>query len=277
MPNEGQSQAIEQASSFTIPDEYKDRGWASKIQSADDLFKSYDNAQTLIGKRPAGIPTKDASDAEWDAFYKAAGRPDEPIYEFSDPEGLPEDMDLSDFKAKASELFHKAGLNQRQAQALLNNYLELELQASSTQTEAQRAEQEAKDAEFDKLVTEQFGDNYEAELNKTVAAFERHAPQSLRDSLNDIIVDNPRALAGLVAAVNGIQREADEVKQKYGVDAGKLATGAQATPQSTDDIRTELAQLRISAANKDFTHPEHKQTRQRVEELSAALNRQLKS
>ena len=36
---------------FTIPETYKDKSWTKNIKSQEDLFKSYDNAQSLIGKK----------------------------------------------------------------------------------------------------------------------------------------------------------------------------------------------------------------------------------
>lgn len=264
-------------STFNLPDEYKDKGWASKIKSQDDVYKQLDNLDSMIGKRPAGIPSKDASDAEWEKFYQAAGRPDEPTYEFKAPEGLPEDSDLSDFNSKASELFHKAGLNPMQAQKLYDAYLGLEMQAGEKQTEASAAKQKELDAEFDGIVKEQFGDNYDAELQKTVETFDKYTPQSLKGVLNDIVVDNPKALAGLVSAINGMQAEVEAIKKSYGVDSGKLAQGAQATPTSTEDIRSELARLRVSPEGKDFTNPKYNETQARINELSATLQRQLKS
>lgn len=282
--SEAQSQAIEQPtynaqnqSDFAVPEQYRDKGWASKIKSEDDVYKQLDNLDSMIGKRPAGIPSKDASDAEWEKFYQAAGRPDEPTYEFKAPEGLGEDVDLSDLNSKASELFHKAGLNPKQAQKLYEAYIGLELQAGQSQTEAQAAKQAELDAEFDSIVKEQFGEDYDKELAKTVEAFNKYSPQSLKGVLNDIVIDNPKALAGLVAAVNGMQAEMNSVKEKYGVDSGKLATGAQSTPTSTDDVRSELARLRVSPEGKDFTNPKYNETQKRIADLSATLQRQLNS
>ena len=48
---------LQSGSDFTVPDEYKDRGWAKVFdgKSGDDLkaefFKSFDNSQSLIGKK----------------------------------------------------------------------------------------------------------------------------------------------------------------------------------------------------------------------------------
>ena len=47
-----------------IPEEYREKGWTKNINSIDDLYKAYDNAQGLIGKKTIGIPSDDASPEE---------------------------------------------------------------------------------------------------------------------------------------------------------------------------------------------------------------------
>ena len=48
-----------QTQQFSVPEAYKDAGWAQNIKSPDDLWGQFANAQSLIGKRPAGIPLAD--------------------------------------------------------------------------------------------------------------------------------------------------------------------------------------------------------------------------
>lgn len=45
--------------SFSIPDEYKDRGWATQIHSIDDLCRKVDNQEKYISK--GQLPHKDSS------------------------------------------------------------------------------------------------------------------------------------------------------------------------------------------------------------------------
>lgn len=267
--NQEQNQVQEtgQVSSFRIPDEYQDRGWAGKITSQEELFKSYDNAQSLIGKRPAGIPTQDASDDDWDKFYKAMGRPDEAKYDFSLPEGFDSEVDISDFNQKASEIFHRAGLTPKQAQEIYNSYLNLELDAKNKSSEAEAE----LDKEFDTLTKEHFGDDYERYRDLTISSFEKYSPQSLKESIASLS-DNPKALAAVVATVKGLSGEIERVKKEYGAE-GDLHRGNQVASASIDDVRKELAKLRISSVAKDFTHPDHNKTVERINHLSDEVNR----
>lgn len=43
---------------FSVPEAYKEAGWSKNIKSYDDLWKMNANAQTLIGKKTIGFPTR---------------------------------------------------------------------------------------------------------------------------------------------------------------------------------------------------------------------------
>jgi len=261
-------------SDFQIPDAYADRGWASKITSTDDLYKAYDNAQNLIGKRPAGIPTNDASDAEWDSFYKAAGRPDEAKYDFQDPEAMPEDFDTAEFKLVADQLFHKSGLSRKQANEIFTALVNAEIDSGNKVRTQNVEQQKALDAEFATLSQEHFGDNYDATQAATLEAINHYAPQSLKDSLG-ALTDNPKVLAAVMATIMGLKDEASKVRKEYGLE-GSVTSGAQTTSNSIDDTRTALANLRNSPAFRDFSHPEHRRTMEQITDLSSAVGRHFK-
>lgn len=255
--------------SFEVPGEYKDKGWAEKIKSSDDLFKAYDNAQSLIGKRPAGIPSQDATDTEWDSFYKAMGRPDEPSYNFTDPEGLPEGFDTADFKETASQILHKAGLTQRQADAVYSAYLQSEITAAEKEGEATAERQTALDAQYDALTAEHFGDDAAKYEELTQQEFSKHVPQSLKETFAKI-TDMPDVLTALMSYTKGKQGEIDQIRKEY-TGEGSLTSGGQAATSGINETRQELAKLKTSAIAKDFTHPEHKATRERILQLQGAV------
>lgn len=54
------------ASSFEIPEEYKDRNWAKQMNSLDDVFKKIDNQEKYISK--GQLPHKDSSAEDLTAF-----------------------------------------------------------------------------------------------------------------------------------------------------------------------------------------------------------------
>lgn len=258
-------------SSFAIPEAYADSAWTEKVKSTDDLWKTTANLQEMIGKRPAGIPTSDASDADWDTFYKAAGRPDEAKYEFTDIEGLPEGFDSEGYKATAAAILHGAGLSQKQADQVYQAFMANELKSSGEQTEKTAGEQKELDERFDALTKEHFDGNYEAAEKSAMEAFQHYTPQSLKDSLG-ALENHPEALAAVVATINGIKGEADKVRKEYGAE-GSITTGTQAVSMGIDSVRSELSDLRTSEAARNFQHPDYKATMEKISNLSATVSK----
>lgn len=53
---------------FTLPDEYKEKGWASQMHSIDDLCKKIDNQEKYISK--GQLPHRDSSESDIEEFTK---------------------------------------------------------------------------------------------------------------------------------------------------------------------------------------------------------------
>lgn len=51
---------------FVVPDEYKDRAWASQLKSMDDVFRKIDNQEKYISK--GQLPHKDSSSEDIENF-----------------------------------------------------------------------------------------------------------------------------------------------------------------------------------------------------------------
>jgi len=255
---------------FSIPEPYQGKDWAKSIKTADDLWKLTDNAQSLIGKRPAGIPSSDAPDEEWNKFYNALGRPEKPdLYQLPDIEGLPEGADLSPYKQKAASIAHEVGLSPKQAEKLWNLYIKEELGAVSKTKEAQEAKQKELDAEYDKITAEVFGDKYDVSAKAAQDLITRHVPEEMIEAYQSL-ADNPKAMAAVIKALSGANEEIAKLKKEYGAE-GTITSGSQTTGQSIEDIRKELATLRTSKEARDFTHPDNKKTMDRIAELSGAV------
>jgi len=259
--------------SFSIPEPYVGKGWTEKVKSVDDLWKTTANLQELIGKRPAGIPTQDAPESEWDTFYKAMGRPEKPEYDFGEFKDVPEGLDVDSFKQQAGVILHKAGLSPKQAKAVLSEYLALESKAlNDSKLSAEQREKDL-DTEFDKVMGEQFGDKY-PEVEKAVReSMLKYTPEPLREAYAEL-ADKPKALAAIVTAFNGMQKEIAETRKKYGAEDNlQRGDGGAQSGTNIEDIRKELSTLGLSKEFKDFTHPEHKKAAERVQVLRGVMKR----
>ena len=61
--------AADNSGGFFVPDAYKNEGWTRNLRSYDDLWKTSDSAQKMIGKKTIGIPDDKSSEQEIADFY----------------------------------------------------------------------------------------------------------------------------------------------------------------------------------------------------------------
>jgi hypothetical protein len=242
-------QSAATGNSFSIPQEYAGKGWTEKITSHDDLFKAYDNAQSLLGKRPAGIPDQHAPDSEWEKFYNVF-RPESPDkYTLGDIDGLPEGMDTAPYKQQAMQMFHEAGLNQKQAEKLWKSYVGSELEAVGKMSEAQAAKQAELDKEFDGLTQKLFGDQYDTVSKQAQDFIKQSLPPELSSVVGDM-AENPKALAALIKLSQVAQSQIADVKKKYGAE-DNLASGSQFAGLSKEDVVKKLVDANSRAQSSD--------------------------
>ena len=267
------SQATAPASSppsepaFVVPDAYKGKGWVEKVKSPDDLWKTLDNAQSLLGKRPAGIPANDAPDAEWQAFYKAARPESADKYTLSDIDGI-DATEIAAVKKNAQAMMYEAGLTPKQADALWKQYLSDKIKDA----EAKEAEL---DKRFDEIAAKVLGDKLTAAQPVAQEAIKTYVSEELRTSF----VQNPEGMVAMIQLSNGYEgklaeknAEIDKIKAEYGVE-GKLPSGEATLATNINDTVTKLAQLRLSPEARDFTKPGHAKVMAEITELQGIVAR----
>lgn len=222
------------------------------------LAKGYLGAQALLGKDRIVIP-KEGDQQSWDEVYTKLGRPETPDkYELKRPE-LPEGMQYDEEKEKFLRQFaHKNGWNQQQtANAYETLFKDRYDEAMAWQKElATRREDGLRE------MTRELGP-------AGVESNNRAADVAMAEFGNDNLK------AKLTAA--GLQHDPDilRVFGKIGktlLGEDKLRGPAQSTPQSKQELASELAAFRSqhNAALFDKQHPEH-QTR--VRQLTDLNNR----
>lgn len=254
---------------FSVPQEYADRGWAQKIQSYDDLFKSYDNAQSMIGKRV--IPADDAPAEQWNEFYKTIGRPESPDgYEFGKVDGLPEGFDLSEFEGQARSIMHEAGLNKQQADKLYQLYLKNELDVANKNKEALSQHQQKLDKEFDEITGELFGENFDKISEKLQGTIVENVPEKYRPMVAEMFESNPKQAAVVMALTDNMIKQVEEVKRKYGAE-DNLSSGQQSSGASKEDVLRQLNEAKVKAKQSDPFSPDRKRAEADIEQLRQKL------
>jgi hypothetical protein len=270
-----QTQTADTQSSFPAPAEYADQAWTSKINSVEDLWKNAANANSLIGKRGEYEPPAQDADAEsWESYYDKLRPTDD--YKFDDVEGIPDGVDISSHQKDAKQIMREVGLTQKQANDLWQKYMGLEISAFEKNGQALKDHQEALDNEFDELSGKMFGDQYDAKAESAKALFNKFAPDELKPTLAEL-GEHPKLMAAMIHVLSSASAEIGAVKKEYGAEDKLPADGGGGVSSNIDDIRKELAQLRTGESAKNFTHPEHKQTIERIKTLQDGLRRHYNS
>jgi hypothetical protein len=111
----------------SLPVEFRDDPAISKFTEPASLAKSYINLSQMLGSEKIPLPKDDNDQEGWDRFHKAAGRPDDPkTYAFDRPQQLPAGVTYDDnMEVWWRQSAHKAGLSNRQARALYNDYIKM--------------------------------------------------------------------------------------------------------------------------------------------------------
>lgn len=270
---EPSAEAQEQTESFSVPEGYQEKGWAKDIKSIDDLWKLTDNAQSLIGKRPEGIPSKDASDEEWNKFYKALGVPEAPdAYELkTEFEGLPEDLDLAPYQQKAKELAHNIGLTPEQANKLWDGYMNMTLEDAGKHKASMQEQQAELDKKFDELGNSLFGDSFKDVSEQA----QKYLSDVLPDDLKPVVEqmsDKPDQLLALIHLANHSQTEIKRIKSEYGAE-DKLQSGNQAGGTTAAEINAKLIEAKQRYAKTNVFSEERKSAEAEINDLREQLRR----
>jgi len=269
----GDSGAASQQSaspSFAIPEQYAQNTWAQNIKSPDDLWNQFANAQSLIGKRPAGIPAADAPPEEWDKFYNTLGRPEAPDkYGLPKIDGLPEGFDVSPYEGKFKELAHKVGLTPKQAEKAWQEYMGQELGAYGEQNKAQAEKQAQMDKEFDDLSNKLFGDQFDTYSKQAQEFLGKALPKELQVDWQNM--DNT-TLAAFIQMTKYSQDQIDAVKKQYGAE-DKLGSGGQNASMSKEEVRAKLVEANSELQKAKIFSPEYKQIEENRNKLRETLSR----
>lgn len=154
-----------------LPEAIRNEKCLDSIKTIGALAQSYVHAQHSIGANKIAIPGENATPEEWNAFYKACGRPDAEDGYSHDKVKLPDGVVLDDAQvAKFRRFAFENGLSQKAFEAALA----FDAQRVREQQEAAVAAHNAEyDQTLEKLRTE-FGGEFEsvvAQCNKAMETF----------------------------------------------------------------------------------------------------------
>ncbi|MBA87699.1 MAG: hypothetical protein CMB16_00565 [Euryarchaeota archaeon] len=234
-----------------IPEELKGTPSLDTIEDVPSLIKGYVHAQRMVGADKVALLGKHATDDEYNDFYKKIGRPDEPNqyqYEIDENATVPDETVTG-----MSNVFHKAGLTQRQANFLMNEFIESGMGSNPMLQPADEKQILAnRQASMDALQKE-WGNGYNDNLaiaNSVMMEFGNIELREQTQSDGSKLGDNPDIIR-LLANVGTFIRER--------VSEDKLAGTKMVGGMTVDEARGKLGELkRPDSPFWDAKHPEHK-------------------
>ena len=180
---------------FSVPEDYKEKPWASKVKTQEDLWKMADNLQVMVGRKTVVPDFETATPQELES-YLAQTRPESPeAYKFDSAE----DYQPSGLEGGFAEAFHKNGVH-----PAIGNQLIKDLQGVLGEA--------AKDLydpdKFLGSMEEAFGNGYEMKTNQ--------ARQTIESNLNDTDKKALETMSNEHLAV--MYKFANNMNQAYGAN-----------------------------------------------------------
>jgi hypothetical protein len=214
----------------SLPEEIRGEESIKNFKDVADLTKGFIETKKLVGNATK-IPKADAKPEEWDAFHAKLGRPESADkYEIKVPEGAKWD-DATDVKVK--ELFFKAGLPPRQAQALVDGYNAMQTEQLAAYTKS-----------LETGLAEITKDPKNVEI--AIATVKEFGPEGFKEFLDNPMMGNlgnhPLLVKFAINAGNQITELRNQIKALKGED--KYVDGDASTDQGARDaILLKIAEI----------------------------------
>ena len=232
----------------SIPEEVRGHRSLEHINDIGALAKSYVHAQSMIGADKIALPGKSATDDDYRQIFQKLGLPETSEgYEITHniPEGEQPDQGMVDWFASAA---HQAGLTQRQAQALANQWNQKAIEGA----QADRVDYEAYVGEVERELRSEYGQAYNAALNLGNDVIDQFGDaEFLELPLADgtLMGDNPQVIR-LLANIGSY------IAEKVGEDTiiGAKSTNAMTPAEVQDKLRELQAK---DSPYFDGRHPQH--------------------
>lgn len=246
----------------TYAKDYLDKPYMQAIDSPERLFKEFDNAQSLIGKK-INIPGPDATDKEQDDYLDMIRPKDKGVYKLPESH-LPENLKSfhnADFENKITDLFQKAALTPKQASILAEGYDNLMLNANgeiiAQIAETQKA-QAVNDADFNALADKTWGSEREAVQNVAKSLLQQFTPPEFKAGLDNLSNENLIIMASVLKGISDKYISQDDLNAFRGNGYNS---------QNLESLKTEAQNKMVSLMNMDPTDPKYDRLKNEVDEI----------
>jgi len=243
----------------TISEEFRNDPNISKFTEIDALAKSYINATKMIGSDKIAVPTNNSTEDQWNEVYNKLGRPESPDKYKLDFKSEVAPVDEQAIKSFA-EVAHKTGLNEKQAQAILDFYK----QNSENSVQQLKIDTETAQAQAEQQLRQEWGKQYESNITKAASVAKANMSGDVLDmQLKDgtRLGDHPEVIKGF-AKIAGLLSE------------DKMATPESETVDQGRDLETEISKIVNDRSGPYWnkTHPDHSKMVQQVYTMREMLH-----
>jgi len=203
---------------FAVPEVYKEKGWAKKVKSLDDVYKQLDTLDSLAGKKTVVPDFDNATPDEVEAFFSQL-RPKDKAYKF------PENSNKEVVEA-ISEAFYQAGAPKAMANKIIDAY---------TKIEKNIMEQRFSKDGLQKILKESFGKD--GGDHAKIAGGVINFTKGMLNDQDQQFIDNhmPNDVLGV------FYRFAHSVMTKYGVKEGTVEGGGGAGEHGAQDTEADFS------------------------------------
>ena len=243
----------------TISEEFRNDPNISKFTEIDALAKSYINATRMIGTDKVAVPNQNSTEDQWNEVYDKLGRP-----ESADKYKLEVKSDVVPIEETAVKQFaenaHKLGLNNKQAQGILEFYKNsMEQTAKQSQIDAETSQVQAQ-----QLLRQEWGKSYDANIQKAASLAKANMKAEVLDmQMKDgsRLGDNPEIIKGFAKIADMLSEDKIIATESENVNQGR-------------DIEQEISQIMNDKTGPYWNkgHPDHDKIVQQVFTLRSMVN-----
>ena len=242
-----------------IPEDLRNDPNISKFTELEALAKSYINATRMIGQDKVAVPNNNSTDDQWNEVYNKLGRPESPDkYKLEIKSDV---VPLDDGAIKSfAENAHKLGLNNKQAQGILEFYkesMEGSIQQSRVDTETAQANAEAQ-------LRKEWGRAFDDNIKRAGAVAKANMnPQILDMELKDgtRLGDHPEVIKGFANIANLLSED-----KLVGTESENVSQGV--------DYQSEISKIVNDRSGPYWnkSHPDHDKVVQQVFTLRTMMS-----
>ena len=243
----------------SISEDFRNDPSIEKFTEIDALAKSYINATKMIGQDKIVIPTKNSSQEAWDEAYAKLGRP-----ESADKYALDAKSDVVPFDETAIKSFaeqsHKLGLNNKQAQGILEFYKNnMEGSAQQAKIDTETAQSQA-----EQQLRQEWGRDFEGKVKQAGAL----AKANINPEVLDMTLSNGTRLGDHPEIIKGFAKIANMMSED------KIVATESENVNTVADIESEISTITNDTDGPYWNkqHPDHDKIVQQVYTLREMLN-----